>query len=353
MAYPPGRFVLAQMVVRRERWPGGYRARGVPLVSPGQKVAPDSPALRLEREDIPDLLQLPGALSLPTVNTRTRIAVVRSVETAEGHAGESGNPAASAQDKEGTFVPSGLHGRVVGITQRGGVVIESYAVVMRGALGVGHQVAGPLAIWQASSAIRGPQILPPGAILVVPGPVNFLFLRQALASSVSGVIASSITLRDLEGFLRADLISLLTSPDAERMQDHLPPLTIFLTEGVGNATMPPRILNLFNQCQGTVALLSGSTSLRQHILPELLISSPIQEAQHQQTQSPNPPLTRLVTGTPVRIVSGEYEGRIGIVDYLFTHQQLFPSGIRAAAARLRLEDGSLLVVPLALIERIE
>ncbi len=54
----------------------------------------------------------------------------------------------------------------------------------------------------------------------------------------------------------------------------------------------------------------------------------------------------------MRVCGGDHEGAIGEVNYLFTHQQVFDSGVRARAARLRLEDGSVLVVPMTLIERI-
>lgn len=114
--------------------------------------------------------------------------------------------------------------------------------------------------------------LPPGAILVVSGPINFAFLHQAIASGAGGVIASSIVVRDLEGFLRTDIIQLLDFNDIEMAQTHLPPITLFLTEGLGTFDMPPDILNLFSHYQGAVVLLSGITSARRAIFPELLIS---------------------------------------------------------------------------------
>lgn len=348
MAYPSGRLVLSHRVVRRERWPGGYKVRGIPLVSYNQEVVPDQPVLRLEREDVHELVDLPTRLLLPTITARTK-----AVETGEVSPSFSPPTSPASQTSQDIFVPAGVYGRVTSLTQRGGVVIESYATVIQGTLGAGKQVAGPLTIWQGASSTQGPQIIPPGAILVVPGTINFPFLRQALNSGVSGIVASSISLSDLEGFLRTDLLQLLISRDPERMQVHLPPLTIFLTEGVGNATMPAHILNLLNQYQGTIVLLAGMTSTQQHIFPELLISLPNREAQSDRQAAPLAlSQTTLATGVQVRICSGDYEGMMGVVDYLFTHQQAFSSGIRAPAVRLRLEDGSLLVVPITLIERI-
>ena len=328
MRYSPGWSVIEQTLVRRERWPGGYIVKGIPLVRPGQQVLADQPVLRVERSS-----QASGAPVLP--------------QTDEGlqRARESG-PVVAAQTET---VPAGLRGRVVDITRRGGVIIEGRAAVVRGAVGVGMQVAGVLTMWQSGKMSR-PASIPAGAILVVPGPVNFAFLHQALLSNIGGMIASSIELRDLEGFLRADLISMLASADLARMQDYLPPLTLCFTEGLGTLMMPVHVTNLLSQYQGAVALLSGTTSLRQQVFPDLLISLPEQDTQADGQPAQSGPA--LVLGARVRICGGEYEGKTGVIDYFFKHQQVFSSGIRERAVLVRSEDGSTLVVPLALLARI-
>ena len=99
-----------------------------------------------------------------------------------------------------------------------------------------------------------------------------------------------------------------------------------------------------------MALLSGATSIRQSIFPELLISLPIKEVQRNwRPVQPDPALT---IGSLVRVCSGIHESVIGEIDHLFIYQQTFAAGVRARAARLRLEDGSTLVIPLTLLERI-
>ena len=116
-------------------------------------------------------------------------------------------------------------------------------------------------------------------ILVVPGPLNFAMLRQAMNLGVAGIVASSISSRDLEGFLGTNLIALINSIDIELAYAPLPPLTLLLTEGLGTVAMPPRTINLLSQYQGSMALLSGMTFIRQSIFPELIISLPVQEIQ--------------------------------------------------------------------------
>ncbi len=317
MAYPLGWPVMTQALIKRERWPGVYQGRCVPLVVVGQRVAPDQTVIRVEQQH--------GHTDKPVTTT--------------------------AQDAP-ELLPAGLYGRVVEITRRGGVVIEGYATILQGTLGAGKQVAGILTLWQQSGLTspteRNPRMIPPGAVLVVPGPINFALLRQAINSGVVGVIASSMAVRDLEGFLRTDMIQMLTGRSNE--QAEAPPLTILLTEGVGSATMPARVLNLLHQYQGAIVLLSGNMSPQQHIFPELIISLPLKEAQ--QLNPPTLSSTHLTKDALVRVCGGDAKGMIGVVDYLFAHQQLFASGIRAYAVRLRLEDGAILIVPVSLVERI-
>lgn len=316
MAYPPGWPVMTQALIKRERWPGAYQGNSVPLVVAGQRVTPDQTVIRMEQSR------------------------------------HSGKPATATAQQAPELLPAGLYGRVVEITRRGGVMIESYATILQGTSGAGKQVVGILTMWLQSSlsglAERNPRMIPPGAVLVVPGPINFALLRQAINSGVVGVVASSMTVGDLEGFLRTDMIQMLTGRGNEQAEP--PPLTILLTEGVGSATMPARVLNLLNQYQGAIVLLSGRMSPQRHIFPELIISLPLKEAQQL-----NPPAlsdTRLTKDALVRVCGGDSRGMIGVVDYLFAHQQLFASGIRAYAVRLRLEDGAILIVPVSLVERI-
>ncbi|HTD20528.1 MAG TPA: hypothetical protein VK667_13475, partial [Ktedonobacteraceae bacterium] len=210
MTYQLGWSVIPQILVRRERWPGGYKTKGIPLVHPGQDVLPDQPVLRLERHEPVEAIEtvpIPR-LSLP--------GVIDSL-TYPGNSLKNGDAPASKQ-YPGEMLPAGLRGRVVDVTRRGGVIIESSVAVLQGAIGAGNQVAGVLTMWQAPDAGRGPQAIPPGALLVIPGPLNFAMLRQAMMSGVVGVIASSISSRDFEGFLRTDLIELIDSVDVELAQ---------------------------------------------------------------------------------------------------------------------------------------
>jgi len=354
MTYPLGWSVIPHLLIRRERWPGGYKTRGSALVYPGQEVQPDQPVIRLEMpEGAQSVREFPGSIA-PTSPTASQLAGFHAAQKYMH---------ANVQQMNGMVV-SGMRGRVVDITRRGGVIIETRAAIIQGTIGAGNQVAGILTFWNSSSpfqpssaflantsrgAIPSLPITGP-TILVVPGPLNFAMLRQAMNMGVAGIVASSISSRDLEGFLGTNLIALINSMDIELAYAPLPSLTLLLTEGLGTVAMPPRTINLLSQYQGSMALLSGMTFIRQSIYPELIISLPVQEFQQSWRQvQPDPTLS---VGSQVRICSGSYEGAIGEIVYLYIYMQTFASGVRGRAARVRLEDGSTLIMPLYLLERI-
>lgn len=263
-----------------------------------------------------------------------------------------GLPGALAQGAplESETVIAGLAGTVVRVTGRGSVVIEGQAAIVSGTLGAGRQVAGPLAIWQPHGMREAQVYIPANAILVVPGPLNLTLLHQALYSRIAGIVASSIPMCDFENFLHINLVDLLHVANPELLLAHLPPLTVMLTEGLGTMAMPARTLDLLEKYQGRTALLAGLTSLTARVYPELLMSLSLEEMKADRLALK--PETDLVLGTLVRVCSGLYEGALGEIDYLFAHRQHFPSGVYERAARVRLEDGSRVVVPLSILERI-
>ncbi|GAC1358746.1 MAG: hypothetical protein NVS2B12_13970 [Ktedonobacteraceae bacterium] len=335
MAYPLGWSVIPQIVVRKERWPGLYGRKGIPLVSLGQELAPDQPIMRMEQGR--DALHAGGSVDALSTPPSARVS-------------PTDVPGTSLEDYSES-IPAGLYGHVAGFTRRGGVIIESRVAQVQGMIGAGPQVVGVLTLWRPPGPGQKAQVIPPGAILVVPEPLTFALLHQAMHSGVTGIVTGSVALRDLEGFLRTDVLQLLTAANVELAQAHLPPPTLLCTEGVGTFSMPAYILNLLREHEGSIALLSGTTSVRHSISPSLLISFSPAEMQEGEWRPLRPDPT-LFLGVQVRVCGGEYEGVIGLIDYFFIHEQIFRAGIRARAARLRLGDGTSCVVPLTLIERI-
>jgi hypothetical protein len=310
MVYQPGKSVARQTVVRRERWPGSYKngvlTRIVPLVYAGQELRPDQPIQRIE----------------PRVKSST-----------------------ATRDE---VVPAGMYGRAVDVTPRGGIVVEGSAALVHGEVGAGHQVAGVLQVVQEDTQN---QQLPPGAILVVPGTLTFTMLRQALLAGVVGVVGGSIAAKDFEGFLNADLVQIFNDIDIEHAQANLPQLTVMCTEGLGAGIMDDVVMMELRQHQGAIVLLSGITSPRWGVWPELLISLSPEEMQEnrQQLIQQN---SALVLGARARVSGGEHEGATGTIEYFFSYEQIFPSGIQSRALLLRLDNGIARIIPISQAQRI-
>ena len=92
--------------------------RSSALVYPGQEVQANQPVLRL------------GKLDSQAVESRgTQKDIHAHIQQAGG------------------IILAGMNGRVVDITRRGGVIIETRAAIIQGTIGAGNQVAGILTFW--------------------------------------------------------------------------------------------------------------------------------------------------------------------------------------------------------------
>lgn len=292
LAYPNGRPMIASVAVRRRRpLPAGAPA----LVSPGEQVSP-------------------------------------------------GQVIAEARSETGV-VPTlaGLVGQVTEVWPGQSVTIEGTATLINGMLGVGGPVAGPLYFPPRGESLALMQA-PRGSIVVFGQRAPLTLFQRALASGAVGVLAASASALELEGFARADLMALLDGMVSLGAQ---PPLTVMLTEGLGDSEMNPAILRTLEQRAHDVILLDGQTLARGNVRPEALLPLP---ANTTPTALPLP--SALTVGTRARITSGSHRGDAGRIAHIFAQARRSEAGQWAPSALLRLEDGTLLVTPLALLDNI-
>ena len=214
---------------------------------------------------------------------------------------------------------------------------------INGILGVGGQVAGPLFFPQRGESLALVQ-LPRGSVIVYPTRAPLTLLQRALASGAVGVIAASATALELEAFARTDLTALLDGFVPVTAQ---PPLTVLLTEGLGDSAMSPAILRALEQRVNDVILLNGQTSPRRNIRPEALLPLPFSATP---TATPLPSV--FAVGTLARITAGPKRGVRGRISYIFTQARRSEAGQWEPSALLRLDDGTTLVTPLALLDTI-
>ncbi len=234
-------------------------------------------------------------------------------------------------------VLAGLAGHVTSITVGRSITIEGGATLLNGAVGVGGPAAGPLYVVPRGESLAVANI-PHGCVLVHPTRAPLMLLQRALASGAAGVIAASATALEIEAFARADLMTLLEglAPTTDPQ-----PLTVVLTEGLGEAVIDSTMWHMLTRRLGDVALLNGQTLPNRAIRPEILLALPEGAAPLQ------PPLpSELVIGALVRVWTGPSRGARGRIVYLFTHERLTNAGQWEPCAQLRLEDGATLIAPL-------
>lgn len=293
LTYPLGRPVVPATLIRRQRplLPGA-----APLVAMGEQVRPEQP-----------IAEVP------------------------------------AQQQGGRVVLAGLAGRVVEIAPRQHITLEGVATLVHGIVGVGASVIGPLVMLPRGESLAVVSI-PRGGIILFPQQAPLTLLQRAAAGGALGIIAASISARELEAFIRADLTAAL---DGLTTPSSFPPFTVVLSEGLGNLPMQPQIYHVLSQRINDTVLLTGTTNPRRNVRPEVLLPQPIGTPAHAV------PLDSAITrGARVVVASGEYRGMRGEVVHLFARPQTIEQSMLFPCASVRLEDGSSVSIPLHTLDRI-
>lgn len=234
-------------------------------------------------------------------------------------------------------VPAGIAGRVTEVMPGRHVTIEGAATILQGLVGLGAPVAAPLAQLARGESLAVVNI-PAGCIIVFPQPAPLMLLQRAVTSGVYGIIAPSMSARELEAFARTDLSAVM---DGQAQEPSQLGLTIMLTEGFGAVPMSAATYAMLTQHLGVMALLTGTTDPHHNIRPEVLVSAPEGSA-----LMSLPAESALVKGARVQAVAGPLRGQRGEITHLYERGQTGSDGILTDAAVVRLEHGAIEVVPL-------
>jgi ribosomal protein L24 len=236
---------------------------------------------------------------------------------------------------------AGLRGKVARVIPERGVVVVGVATVLRGLAGFGRSAVGPLIFLPGPSAM--PPLLPPGAIGIVIGELTRDLLNMAMAARLAGIFAASAHPTLIEMLAGTDCTALLdgTVPPTNAL-----PLGIILAHGFGSRTLKPEFAQFLAAYNGQTVFLNPAPNGLVGQQAELLLPLP--------WQTP-PRIERhmvLQPGMAVWVVGGEQQGLSGRVVRVLTTAQPFPSGIRAPAARVRLEDQTEVTLPLTNLQRV-
>lgn len=241
----------------------------------------------------------------------------------------------------GDAVCAGVSGRVAQVLPDQ-VVIEGLSRLVHGMLGVGAQVAGPLTLAPRPDDPGFAAAVPHGAILLVPQRLSSMLLQRAILAGATGVVAGSMSARDLESFARADVTALL---DGAATPSPLP-LTLVLSDGIGEDAMDGRFMAHFSGALGRVVLASGITRVRPLVRPEVLLPA----------TEPLPvgvPLPHLFeVGTRVHVHAGPQRGAQGEIVALPGVSDMIENHLLVRCAYVRMQDGSVLRLPLHALDRV-
>lgn len=250
--------------------------------------------------------------------------------------------AAAGGDEETNVVLAGLAGRVTEVVPEQWIAIEGVASLAHGIVGVGGAVVGQLSMLARGESLAVVPI-PRGGVILFPQQVPLTLLQRAVAGGAVGIIAASASARELEAFARADLSAILDG----LAHDTPVALTVVLTEGLGNRTMSPLMVQLLSARVNDTVLINGTTLPRRNVRPEVLLPLPLG------TAAPALPLDdALAPGVRVQVANGARRGAQGVIVHLFRRHQHIEPGLMLPIASVRFDDGSSANLPLHALDRI-
>lgn len=228
-----------------------------------------------------------------------------------------------------------------------GVVVRSFGALIQGIFGIGGETSGELRFLVGEPHHQlDPASLKAdhkGCIIVGGALVTRAFLERAVEVGVGAVIAGGINDQDLRDFLGYDLGVAITGSEEKG-------ITAIVTEGFGSIPMSDRTFHILKKFQGQRASVSGATQIRAGVIrPEIIV--PRLEGEWEQ-QLVVEETGALEIGTRVRIIREPNFGCFAHIVELPHEPQDIPTEAKVRVATLKLEDGSLLTLPRANLERV-
>jgi hypothetical protein len=124
---------------------------------------------------------------------------------------------------------------------------------------------------------------------------------------------------------------------------------IVLVEGFGKLAMDPVAFKLLSTSERSEAALNADAWNRYaNTRPEIMLAAPAQTVANLPSDT-----SSYATGKQVRVASSPYKARTGTITGLRDDLATLPSGVRAEAADVRLENGEVVLLPLANLEVLE
>ncbi len=226
---------------------------------------------------------------------------------------------------------AGYSGVVTDLVADRGVRIETTGALIQGVWGNGRMDAGGLSLLGSSPS----EVLSSNRLdISMRGSVGFCGIVE---SADVFRTAAEVPLRGLIiGSMPASLV-----PTAQKC-----PVPIVILEGFGRLPVNQAAFKLLSTSERREAMvIADSWNPLTGARPEVVIGLP------QTSDLPFPSDSiNFETGQTVRVVRQPYTGSIGILQSILPGKSILPNGVRADAAEIRLENGDVVVLPLANLE---
>jgi hypothetical protein len=242
-----------------------------------------------------------------------------------------------------SVVQAGFAGRVIDVSLNQRVVIEGAVTIIEGIVGVGGPAVGTLCMLPRGESLAMVPI-PRGGVILFPQQLPLVLMQRAVTGGAAGIIAGSVSAREIEAFSRVDLSASL---DGFPLTEPVSQLSIVITEGLGEAAMCAPLYQVLAQRLGTTVYLCGETSTRQAVRPEVLLTPPVSSA-----GEPLPLDSTLDAGAIVTVWAGGRRGLQAQVLQVLARRQYSAAGLLVPSAILRFEDGTTGIAPLHTLDRL-
>lgn len=240
-----------------------------------------------------------------------------------------------------------IDGSVAEVIPDEGVVVETYGAFVQGIFGVGGERIGRLAV--PNKVLSEPLTAGvideshSGAVLVGGAGLTLDALKRAGEVGASGIVVGAIVDTDLVEYLGHDIGVAITGHEDI-------PLSVILTEGVGDIQMAQRTFDLLLSLEGRQVSINGATQIRAGVMrPEII--APLDPTFSTEEVVSGGQL--LDVGSNIRIVREPYFGKLGTVKGLPHEPRQVESGAVVRVLEAELADGQRVVVPRANVEIIE
>ncbi len=237
------------------------------------------------------------------------------------------------ETQESVAIESGLNGTIIAVSDRHGVVIETYAAVLQGVWGNGKRGLGVLRVEPTD-----------GLESIYGDSVNDQF-RGAIVFSRRSLKATTLDIIDSQGF--AGVIA--PSMDANLIDDAKNTrAAIMLTDGFGAGRINPSFFQFLSEMDGKQVMLDAVTPSTEMLnRPEAIITVPLTGSERPVSMNTN---ILLRAGMTVNVVRGDGTTVTGRVNDLPNTPVMLDNGLRVAGAVVQLATGETLNVPLANLE---